>query len=98
MNPLSVCSSDRLEVGVVADKVVLLALLQLAAGASLVGDHPPDAEGVDVAVLAPPPPVGAGLALAVEGLARLEPNSIYIYSLISVLANKSCHKNLPCPK
>ena len=78
MNPLSVCSSDRLEVGVVADKVVLLALLQLAAGTSLVGDHPPDAEGVDVAVLAPPPPVGARLALAVEGLARLEPNSFCI--------------------
>ena len=93
MNPLSVCSSDRLEVGVVADKVVLLALLQLAAGAGLVGDHPPDAEGVDVAVLAPPPPVGARLALAVEGLARLEPNSIIIVSsqfLPIGLAKKFC--------
>ena len=78
MNPLSVCSSDRLEVGVVADKVVLLALLQLSSGAGLVGNHPPDAEGVDVAVLAPAPPVRARLALAVEGLARLEPNSIYV--------------------
>ena len=69
--------SDRLEVGVVADKVVLLALLQLvAAGAGLVRDDPPDAEGVDVAVLAPPPPVSARLSLAVEGLPRLEPNSI----------------------
>ena len=73
--PTKLSLSDRLEVGVVADKVVLLALLQLAPGAGLVGDDSPDAEGVDVAVLAPPPPVETRLALPVEGLPRLEPNS-----------------------